>query len=189
MLKKTAAILGMEKVTIKTNIEIAERGNIFKPKPGTIIRAEDVADHPPDKVVIIATGSQGEESAALMRIATKKHKTITFTERDTVILSSSIIPGNEIRVQKLKDNLLRHGVHLLHYRSSDVHSTGHGNTGELVWMLKEVKPTFFMPAYGYHSMLRYHAAAQIKAAFDAFQPPKAQPPKPPPPQNQTNLLI
>jgi len=166
---QTAEQYGKKIVTegrsIKTNIEIAQRGNIFTPKPGTIIPSEQIGDYPPDKIVIIATGSQGEESAALMRIATKKHKTISFTERDTVVLSSSVIPGNEVRVQKLKDNLLRHNITLMHYRSSDVHSTGHGNTGELVWMQKKVKPTFFMPAYGYHSMLRYHAAAQIASGF------------------------
>lgn len=166
---KVCEKLGKKIVTegrsIKTNLEIAQRGNIFVPKPDTIIRAEDIPNYPSDRIVVIATGSQGEETAALMRIASKKHKSISFTDRDTVILSSSVIPGNEIRVQKLKDNLLRHNVSLLHYRSSDVHSTGHGNTGELVWMREQVKPTFFMPAYGYHSMLRYHAAAQIASGF------------------------
>ncbi len=151
--------------SIKTNLEIAQRANIFTPKPGTVIRGEDINDYPADKIVVIATGAQGEESAALMRIASKKHKFISFNERDTVVLSSSVIPGNEISVQKLKDNLLRYGLHLMHYRSSDVHSTGHGNTGELVWMRKQVNPNFFMPAYGYHSMLRYHAAAQAAAGF------------------------
>ncbi len=166
---KVCEKLGKKIVTegrsIKTNIEIAERGSIFTPKPGTIIRGEDIGDYPADRIVVIATGSQGEESAALMRIAQKKHKFITFTERDTVVLSSSVIPGNEMKVQKLKDNLLRNGLTLIHYRSSDVHSTGHGNTGELVWMREQVKPTFFMPSYGYHSMLRYHAAAQQNAGF------------------------
>lgn len=166
---KVCEKLGKKIVTegrsIKTNLEIAQRGNIFVPKPDTIIRAEDIPNYPSDRIVVIATGSQGEETAALMRIASKKHKSISFTDRDTVILSSSVIPGNEIRVQKLKDNLLRHNVSLLHYRSSDVHSTGHGNTGELVWMREQVKPAFFMPAYGYHSMLRYHAAAQIASGF------------------------
>lgn len=151
--------------SIKTNIEIAQRANIFTPKPGTFINPQDVGDYPADQIVVIATGAQGEESAALMRIATKKHKFITFNERDTVVLSSSVIPGNEISVQKLKDNLLRYGLTLMHYRSSDVHSTGHGNTGELIWMREQVKPNFFMPAYGYHSMLRYHATAQINAGF------------------------
>lgn len=151
--------------SMRTNVEIAQLANIFTPKPDTIIQSESVRDYAPDKIVIIATGSQGEESAALTRIATGKHKNLTFSERDTVVLSSSVIPGNEIAIQKLKDNLYRHNLTLLHYRSSDVHSTGHGNTGELIWMRKQVKPTFFMPAYGYHSMLRCHANAQIAADF------------------------
>lgn len=166
---RTAENLGKKIVvegrSIKTNIEIAERANIFKPKEGTMIRGEDIGDYPADRIVIIATGSQGEDTAALMRIATKKHKFVSFTERDTIILSSSVIPGNEVRVQKLKDNLLKHGVSLIHYRSSDVHSTGHGNTGELVWMRQQVNPAFFMPAYGFFSMLKYHANAQILAGF------------------------
>jgi ribonuclease J len=166
---RTAENLGKKIVvegrSIKTNIEIAERANIFKPKEGTMIRGEDIGDYPADRIVIIATGSQGEDTAALMRIATKKHKFVSFNERDTIILSSSVIPGNEVRVQKLKDNLLKHGVSLIHYRSSDVHSTGHGNTGELVWMRQQVNPTFFMPAYGFFSMLKYHANAQILSGF------------------------
>lgn len=166
---KVSENLGKKIITegrsIKTNIEIAQRANIFTPKPGTMIRAEDINDYPADRIVIIATGSQGEDTAALMRIATKKHKNIAFTERDTIILSSSVIPGNEVRVQKLKDNLLRHNVNLIHYRSSDVHSTGHGNTGELVWMRQQVNPAFFMPAYGFFSMLKYHANAQIASGF------------------------
>lgn len=166
---QTAEKLGKKVVTegrsMKTNIEIAERGEIFKAKPGTIIPAEQIGDYPADKVVILATGSQGEEQAVLMRIATGRHKVLKFNERDTVVLSSSIIPGNEIAVQKLKDNLYRHGLSIIHYRSSDVHSTGHGNTGELVWMRSQVNPTFVMPAYGYHSMLRNQANAHIASGF------------------------
>ena len=166
---ETAEKLGKKIVTegrsVKTNIEIAERGEFFKPKPGTIIPAEQIGDYSPDKIVIIATGAQGEEQAALMRIATGRHKSIKFTERDTIVLSSSVIPGNEVSVQKLKDNLYRHGLNIVHYRSSDVHSTGHGNTGELVWMREQVNPKFMMPAYGFHSMLRCHANAHVTSGF------------------------
>lgn len=157
----------LEGRSVKNNIEIAQLAKFFEVKKGTIIPAEAIKDYPPDKIVIMCTGAQGEDAAALMRIATKKHKFITFNERDTIVLSSSVIPGNEMQVQKLKDNLLRHGLSIIHYRSSDVHSTGHGNTGELVWMREQVKPNFFMPAYGYHSMLRNHARAQINSGFPA----------------------
>lgn len=149
----------------RTNTEIASRAEIFTPKQGTVIPADAIDEYPPDKIVILATGSQGEEQAALMRIATGRHKSIKFNPRDTIVLSSSVIPGNEMNVQKLKDNLYRHGLNIVHYRSSDVHSTGHGNTGELVWMQQQIQPTFFMPAYGFHSMLRCHANAQIAAGF------------------------
>jgi ribonuclease J len=151
--------------SIKTNLEIAEKVGLLKIDKSILIPEQDIGNYPPDKIVILSTGAQGEEFAALMRIATKQHKYITLTERDTIVLSSSVIPGNELNVQKLKDNLYRHGVTLIHYRSSDVHSTGHGNTGELVWINKQVGAKFFMPSYGYHSMLRCHAKAVEQSGF------------------------
>lgn len=149
--------------SIKTNLEIAQKTGLLKVKKETIISAQEIGDYPPDKIVILSTGAQGEEFAALMRIATKQHKSITLTPRDTVVLSSSVIPGNEISVQKLKDNLYRNGITLIHYKSSDVHSTGHGNTGELIWINKQVNAKYFMPAYGYYSMTYSHAKAVEQA--------------------------
>jgi ribonuclease J len=164
---KIAEKLGKKIVTegrsIKTNLEIAQKTGLLVLKKDTLVPSQEIGDYPPDKIVILATGAQGEEFAALMRIATKQHKSIQLGERDTVVLSSSVIPGNEISVQKLKDNLYRAGATLIHYRSSDVHSTGHGNTGELVWINKQVNATFFMPAYGYYSMTKCHAKAVEQA--------------------------
>ena len=151
--------------SIRNNIEVAELSGLLKVAKGTIIPAQDIQNYPPDKIVIISTGAQGEEFAALMRIATKQHKYITFNERDTIVLSSSVIPGNETSVQKLKDNLYRNKVTIIHYRSSDVHSTGHGNTGELVWINKQVHAKFFMPGYGYYSMTSSHAKAVEQSGF------------------------
>jgi len=153
----------MEGRSIKTNLEIAQKLGILTLDKGTLISAQEIGDYPPDKIVILATGAQGEEFAALMRIATKQHKNITFTERDTVVLSSSVIPGNEISVQKLKDNLLHNHVTLLHYRSADVHSGGHARAAELVWINQKVNAKFFMPAYGYYSMTASHAKAVEQA--------------------------
>lgn len=163
--EKLGKKVALEGRSIKTNLEIAELAGLMKVAKGTIIPIQDIANYPSDRVVILATGAQGEEFAALMRIATQRHKFITLTDRDTIMLSSSVIPGNELSVQKLKDNLYRRGVHIIHYRASDVHSTGHGNSGELVWIREQVKPNFMMPAYGYHSMLRCHAYANIEAGF------------------------
>ena len=153
----------MEGRSIKTNLEIAQKTGLLKVKKETFISAQEIGDYAPDKVVILATGAQGEEFAALMRMATKQHKHISLNERDTVVLSSSVIPGNELSVQKLKDNLFKNKVSLLHYRSSDVHSGGHGRAGELIWINQQVNAAFFMPAYGYYSMTASHAKAVEQA--------------------------
>ena len=143
--------------SIKTNIEIAKLSKQLKPKKDTEIPVGAIGDYPPDRIVILATGSQGEEFAALMRMAQKQHKHIVLNERDTVVLSSSVIPGNELPVRKLMDNLYRHNLKIIHYRVSDVHSTGHGNAQELAWIHQKINARFFMPAYGHHSMLKVHA--------------------------------
>jgi len=153
----------MEGRSIKSNLEIAQKTGLLNVKKETFISAQEIADYAPDKIVVLATGAQGEEFAALMRIATKQHKFISLTPRDTVVLSSSVIPGNELSVQRLKDNLFHNQVSLIHYRTSDVHSGGHGRAGELVWINQKVNAKFFMPAYGYYSMTASHAKAVEQA--------------------------
>jgi ribonuclease J len=143
--------------SIKTNIEVAKLAGLLDSKSDTVIPIEEIKDYPPEKLLVLATGAQGEEFAALMRISNGQHRHIKLTKRDTIILSSSVIPGNEVSVQKLKDNLYRHGVDIIHYRVSDVHSTGHGNAGELAWINKKVKAKYFIPGYGFYSMLKLHA--------------------------------
>lgn len=157
--------VALEGRSIKTNLEIAELAGLMKVQRDTIIPIQEIANYPADRIVILCTGAQGEEFAALMRIATGRHKFITLGERDTIMLSSSVIPGNELHVQKLKDNLYRRGARIITYRSSDVHSTGHGNSGELVWIRNQVNPKFVMPAYGFHSMIRSQAYAHIESGF------------------------
>ncbi len=145
--------------SMKTNIEIATLAGILKVKKDTIISSQDADGVPPDRIVVLATGAQGEEFAALMRMATKSHKFLRINDRDTVLLSSSIIPGNEKTVRGLKDNLARQGAKIIHYRTSDVyiHSSGHGNRGEIEWLHRKIKSKFFIPVHGWHSMLRLHA--------------------------------
>src|SRR5690606_36075946 len=88
----------LEGRSIKTNIDIARTAKLMEVDDKIFIRAEDMGDYPSDRLVILSTGAQGEEFAALMRMATDKHKNITLNERDTIVLSSSVIPGNEIAV-------------------------------------------------------------------------------------------
>lgn len=143
--------------SMKNNVDIAKLAGLLKPKADTFIPAQDIDNYPPNKIVIIATGAQGEEFAALMRMATGKHKSIKLNGQDTVMFSSSVIPGNEVNIQKLKDNLYRHDLKLIHYGIAEIHSGGHARQEDLVWINKAVNPKFFMPGYGNHSMLRIHA--------------------------------
>ena len=153
--------------SIKTHIDIALTAKMMEVKPGVIIDAKEMGDHPSDRIVVLATGAQGEEFAALMRMATDKHKFITLTERDTLVLSSSVIPGNEIAVQKLKDNIYRKNVRVVNYKTANVHSSGHGNAGELNWVRKAVNPKFLIPVHGHHFHLKSHKYTAIDNGFPA----------------------
>ena len=147
--------------SMKTNIEVARLAEMLKVKPETLIPLESIPDYPPNKIVILATGAQGEEFAALGRIANKTHKYIKLNKFDTILMSSSIVPGNEQPVQKLKDNLSRQGAHLIHYKTSDIHSSGHANAGELAWIHNAINPKYFIPVHGYHYMLTVHRDVAI----------------------------
>lgn len=155
----------LEGRSIKTNIDIARTAKLIDVDEKIFINAGDMGDYPSDRIVILSTGAQGEEFAALMRIATDKHKFITLTERDTVVLSSSVIPGNEIAVQKLKDNIYRKNVRVINYRTTAVHSSGHGNAGELNWVRQAVKPRFLIPVHGHHFHLKSHMYTAIENGF------------------------
>ncbi len=148
--------------SMKTNVEIAKLANMLKVRPETLIPLEDMTRYPDNKIIILATGQQGEEFAALGRIANKTHKFIRLTPRDTILMSSSVVPGNERAVQNLKDKLSRQGAHLIHYKTSDVHSSGHANADELLWIHRKIHPKFFIPVHGYHYMLRVHADLERK---------------------------
>lgn len=144
--------------SMKTNLDVSEQAGIFKPGKGTIINIEDVGKYPNDKVIILMTGAQGEEFAALNRAANKTHKKFILNKGDTIILSASIVPGNEIAVARLKDNLARQGVHIISYRTGEeyVHATGHGNQEDIKWLHRKTHPKFFIPIHGSHYMLQRH---------------------------------
>ncbi len=142
--------------SMKTNVEISKLAGMLKVKPETLITAEEMNHYPENRLVILATGQQGEEFAALGRIANKVHKFVRLTPKDTILMSSSVVPGNERAVQNLKDKLSRQGAHLIHYKTSDIHSSGHANSDELAWIHRKIHPRFFIPVHGYHYMLRVH---------------------------------
>ena len=153
--------------SMRTNIEIARELGLIKYKDDTVIQAEDIDRYPAEKVVILATGAQGDEFASLARIGNKSHKYIRLQPTDTIVLSSSVIPGNERAVQKLKDNLSRQGAHIITYHASDVHASGHGNREEAAWIHTQIHPKFFVPVHGYHYMLRVHADLAVEMGVTA----------------------
>ncbi len=108
----------------------------------------------PDKnITILCTGAQGEDNAGLMKITTKEHPSISIKPGDTIIFSSSVIPGNERTVQMLKDDLLRQKANVFHYKMMDIHAGGHAQREELREMIEIMNPKFFMPIHGQFSML------------------------------------
>ena len=143
--------------SMKTNIDIIEQLGMLKVDRGILISTEEMGNFPPDRLVILATGAQGDEYGALMRAANKTHRNLKIVKGDVIILSSSIIPGNERGVQKLKDLLSRQGAKIIHYQTSDVHSSGHANRDEMAWFHRKIHPRFFIPIHGYHYMLTVHA--------------------------------
>jgi len=141
--------------SMKTNVEIIKHLNLVN--TDHIVPIEEIEKHPANKIMIIATGAQGEEFAALMRMSNKTHKYVRLVRSDTIVLSSSVIPGNDRAVEKLKDNLFRHDSRIITYLDSDVHTSGHGKRGELEWIHRQVKYKFFMPVHGSHFRLKMHA--------------------------------
>lgn len=139
--------------SMKTNVEIARNLGYLKMQKYTQIQAKDIDKYPPQKITVMCTGAQGEERAALMRIATKQHPTIKLQRGDTVVFSSSIVPGNERTVQELKDALLRQGAKVIHYKMMDIHAGGHAQSEEIEEMIRIMRPKFFMPLNGQYSML------------------------------------
>ncbi len=143
--------------SMKINLEIVRHLGLLKVSDKTFIGPESLESLPDSKVLVLATGAQGDEFAALMRIAVKTHKYVKIKKGDTIVLSSSIVPGNERSVQKLKDNLSRQGARIIHRETMDVHASGHANRDETFWIHQKINPRYFMPLHGYHYMLRVHA--------------------------------
>jgi ribonuclease J len=117
--------------------------------PGdTLIELRDIENHRPERVVIISTGSQGEPLSALSRMANREHPVVTLTRGDTVVLASSLIPGNESAVYRVINGLSRLGAHVVHKGNALVHVSGHAAAGELLVSYNIVQPRNVMPVHG-----------------------------------------
>lgn len=151
--------------SIKENVEIARRLGYIKVKKGTIISLEEISKYNDNKILILSTGAQGESNASLMRIVIGEHKHIRIKAGDSIVFSSSVIPGNERSVQSLKDNLVRQGAFVYHTKMIDIHSTGHASQEEIKAILKEIKPKFFIPIHGYLFMRTMNAQNGVQSGM------------------------
>jgi len=152
--KRKVAIEGH---TMQSNVEIARNLGKIRANKGTFIKTKNIGRYHDSNITVVCTGAQGEERAVFMRIANKEHKYIHINKGDTIIFSSSIIPGNERSIQALKDEFFRQGAEVFHYKMMDIHASGHAKKEELRQMIRIMKPKFFMPIYGQYSMLVNHA--------------------------------
>ncbi len=144
--------------TMNDNVEIAHQIGYLRFNPKILIDSDNELKRVPDnKLIILGTGAQGESNAFLMRVVNGEHRSIHLKEGDTVIFSSSIIPGNERAIQNLMDMIVRQGAKVINYEMMDVHAGGHAKQEDLKLMMRLLKPQYFMPIEGNHFMLRAHA--------------------------------
>src|SRR5579884_1319462 len=138
------------------NVQMAiELGYLNVPK-GTLIRIEDINKFHPEQIVIVCTGSQGEPTSALTRIANQDHRLVRIQSGDTVILSATPVPGNEKMVSRTINNLFRQGAEVYYQGISNVHVSGHAAQEELKLMLNLIRPKFFVPVHGEYRQLLLH---------------------------------
>ena len=138
--------------SMRTNVQIAQNLGFIKAKQGTIIPIEEIGKFKDEKLLILSTGAQGETNAGLMKMITGEHRQIKIKLGDAVVLSSSVIPGNERSVQVVKDNLARQGAMVYHSALIDIHSSGHAPKEDLKLVMKLIKPKFLVPVHGYYFM-------------------------------------
>jgi ribonuclease J len=149
------------------NMAIAKELGYLTVPAGVLVDAKELADLPPEKQVLISTGSQGEPLSALGRMARGEHHQITVTAGDTVVLASSLVPGNETAVYKVINGLARLGATVVHKETAMVHVSGHAPAGELLYLLNVVRPSNFLPIHGEWRHLRAHARLAAESGVPA----------------------
>ena len=146
--------VALDGYSMKMNIEIAKELGYIKAHKKTFISVNEIQKYPRSKVIVVCTGAQGEGNAVLSRIVNDEHRFVRVQKDDTIIFSSSVIPGNERTVQRLKDDLYRKCDNVIHSEILDVHTSGHSNAHDIQEIIRQIRPDFFLPVYGNHYMLK-----------------------------------
>jgi ribonuclease J len=141
---------------------VASELGYLKVPPGVLLPMNEIRRLPPEQVILLTTGSQGEPTSALVRIAKNEHREVNIIPGDTVVISATPIPGNELPVSRTIDNLLRQGARVLYDRVATVHVHGHASQEELKLVLSLVRPRYFVPVHGEYR----HLAAHARLAWD-----------------------
>ncbi len=143
------------------NMAIARRLGYLDFDDELEVRLEDIKNHPPEQLIIVSTGSQGEPYSALSLMASGDHKYIAVGEGDVVILASSLIPGNEHNVFRSINGLARRGARVIHKGLADVHVSGHANRGDLTLFHNVIEPEYVVPVHGEYRHLRAHGEIAV----------------------------
>ena len=152
---RKVAIVGR---SMADNVNMAAEMGYLSLPAGTLVGLSEIRGYAPEQTVLITTGSQGEPTSALVRIANQDHRDVSVMEGDTVVISATPIPGNELLVSRTIDNLLRQGAHVLYDRIATVHVHGHASQEELKMMLSLTRPRYFVPVHGEYRHLMAHAS-------------------------------
>jgi len=152
--RRKVCVVGRSMVNV---VRIASELGYLKFPESMLIDVAEVDDYPPDRVVVLSTGSQGEPMAALSRMAASEHRQIRIVPGDTVIISAHPIPGNERLVGRTVNQLYKLGAQVVHGEAQGVHVSGHAAQEELKWMLNLCRPKYFIPIHGEYRMLWQHA--------------------------------
>lgn len=143
--------------SMNDNVTIAHEIGYLKFNPHILVEDKDLNRLPDNKVLIIGSGAQGESKAFLTRVVNKEHRTVSLKYGDTVLFSSSVIPGNERSIQNLMDMIVRQGAKVINYRMFDIHAGGHAKQEDLKLAMRLFKPEYFMPIEANHYMLQANA--------------------------------
>jgi ribonuclease J len=166
--RKSGRVVAFLGRSMHNSVEAARKLELLTVDDRDVVDIEDVDKLDPGRVVVICTGSQGEPYSALSLIASRQHKWVKLAEGDTVVLSSSLIPGNEPAIHRVVDALYRTGANVFHMPADPVHASGHAAQEELRLMLSLVRPRWFIPVHGERRHLQHHArlATEVGIAPD-----------------------
>ena len=163
--EKLGKKVALDGYSMKMNVQVAQELGYIKSAKNVLIDIKDLHRYPENKVVVVCTGAQGEKNAVLMRIINKQHRFVQLKKEDTVVFSSSIIPGNERSIQRLKDNMYRQCDNVIHGEIMEVHVSGHATREDILTMINQIKPTYFIPVYANYYFLREAEQLALKNGF------------------------